>query len=256
MSTLDLTYAVVTVAACFLLAGLTYHRRVLDLQGSLLGFVMGLVIGLLGHLLWLILLLIFLMTAFAATRYKYALKKAMEVAEPDKGRRGFSSVMANGWVPMVVAALSYPNPVIDTFPKSVAAILFLTAISAAASDTIASELGVLSKNVYMITTFKRTRPGINGGVSALGTAAALGAAIYTSVVGWAVLQFTSPNQLLGFPPYYILVPIVMGFTGCQIDSYLGATFENRGMLNKDRVNILSIGAATLMALALVGTIGA
>jgi uncharacterized protein (TIGR00297 family) len=249
MSTLELTEAVVTVAACFLLAGLTYHRKILDLQGSLLGFFMGLVIGLLGHLLWLILLLIFLMTAFAATRYKYALKKAMEVAEPDKGRRGFSSVMANGWVPMVVALLSFPNTWLDTFPKSVAAVLYLTAISAAASDTIASELGVLSKDVYMITTFKRTRPGMNGGVSALGTAAAGAASVYTTTIGWAVLHFT--GQLEAFPLWFMLIPILMGFAGCQIDSILGALFENRGMLNKDRVNILSISAATLLALAVM-----
>ena len=253
MSTLELTEAVVTVAACFLLAGLTYHRKILDLQGSLLGFFMGLVIGLLGHLLWLILLLIFLMTAFAATRYKYALKKAMEVAEPDKGRRGFSSVMANGWVPMVVAVLSVPNQWLDTFPKSVAAVLYLTAISAAASDTIASELGVLSKDAYMITTFKRTRPGMNGGVSVLGTTAALAAAVYTTAIGWAVLYST--GQLAAFPLWFMLIPILMGFGGCQIDSLLGALFENRGMLNKDRVNILSISAATLLALAVVGIWG-
>jgi len=249
MSNPELSYAVVTVAACFLLAGLTYHRKVLDIQGSVLGFVMGLVIGLMGHLLWLILLLLFLMTAFAATRYKYALKKAMEVAEPDKGRRGFSSVMANGWVPMVVALLSFPNPWVDTFPKDVAAVLYLTAISAAASDTIASELGVLSKDVYMITNFKRTRPGINGGVSALGTTAALAAAVYTSTIGWVVLQYS--GQLAEFPLWFMAIPVGMGFAGCQIDSLLGALFENRGMLNKDRVNILSISAATLLALAVI-----
>lgn len=252
----DLVNAVIVVAACTLLAGLTYHRKVLDLQGSLLGFAMGLFIGLMGHLLWLLLLLIFLMTAFAATRYKYALKKELEVAEPDKGRRGFSSVMANGWVPMVVAILSFPNPWLDAFPKDVAAVLFLTAISAAASDTIASELGVLSEKVYLITTFKRVRPGINGGVSLLGTSAALSAAVYTSVVGWLVLKLAAPEQLSGFPLYFIMVPVLMGFLGCQIDSLLGATLENRGMLNKDRVNILSIGAATLMALALMKLLGA
>jgi len=249
MSNLELSYAVVTVAACFLLAGLTYHRKVLDLQGSLLGFLMGLVIGIMGHILWLILLLLFLMTAFAATRYKYALKKAMEVAEPEKGRRGFSSVMANGWVPMVVALLSFPNPLIDTFPKNVAAVMYLTAISAAASDTMASELGVLSKDAYLITTFKRTRPGVNGGVSALGTGAALAAAVYTSTIGWAVLQST--GQLAAFPLWFMLVPVALGFVGCQIDSVLGALFENRGILNKDRVNILSISAATMLALAVM-----
>ncbi len=253
MTTPDLINAVVVVAACILLAGLTYLRKILDLQGSVLGFLMGLVIGLLGSLLWLILLLIFLVTAFAATRYKYSLKSELGAAEPKGGTRGFASVLANGWVPMVVALLSFENPWISTFPKNVAAVLYLTAISAAASDTIASELGVLSGKARLITTGRPCKPGTNGGVSALGTSAALAAAVYTSLVGWAVLLFS--GQLAAFPLWFILLPVAMGFLGCQIDSVLGATLENRGMLNKDRVNILSIGSATLLALALMTAVG-
>ena len=201
-------------------------------------------------LLWLILLLLFLFTAFVATRYKYALKTELGAAEAKGGTRGFASVLANGWVPMVVALLSVENPWISTFPKNVAAVLYLTAISAAASDTIASELGVLSSRTYMITTGKPCKPGINGGISALGTSAALAAAAYTSVVGWVILLIFT-GQLSGFPLWFIAIPVVMGFVGCQVDSILGATLENRGMLNKDRVNILSISAATLLALAVI-----
>jgi len=254
MTTPDLINTVVIVAACFLLSGLAYLRKILDLQGSTLGFVLGLVIGLFGSLLWLILLLLFLFTAFVATRYKYALKTELGAAEAKGGTRGFASVLANGWVPMVVALLSVENPWISTFPKNVAAVLYLTAISAAASDTIASELGVLSSRTYMITTGKPCKPGINGGISALGTSAALAAAAYTSVVGWVILLIFT-GQLSGFPLWFIAIPVVMGFVGCQVDSILGATLENRGMLNKDRVNILSIGAATLLSLALMTAIG-
>ncbi|MEM2870186.1 MAG: DUF92 domain-containing protein [Thermoplasmata archaeon] len=245
----DPVYPALVVAVCLLLAGLTYRKRVLDLHGSALGFFLALIIGLFGHLYWLFLLLIFLITSFVATRYKYSLKEKLQVAEPRGGTRGFASVLANGWVPMVVALLSFENPWVSTFPKGVAAILFLTALSAAAADTIASELGVLSDRAYLITNFSRVKPGTNGGVSALGTAAALGAAVYTSAIGWVVIWFT--GELAAFPVSYILIPISMGFIGCNIDSLLGATLENRGKLNKDRVNILSIGAATLMALAVL-----
>jgi uncharacterized protein (TIGR00297 family) len=254
MTTPDLVRAVVVVAACALLSGLSYQRKVLDLFGSVLGFVMGLVIGLFGDLLWMVLLLIFLFTAFVATRYKYAFKSEIGAAEAKGGTRGFASVLANGWVPMVVALLSFENEWVATFPKNMAAVLYLTAISAAASDTIASELGVLSSKTYMITTGKPCKPGTNGGVSALGTSAALAAAAYTSLVGWVVLLFFS-KQISMLPLWFIAIPVAMGFIGCQIDSLLGATLENRGMLNKDRVNILSIGAATLLALALMSAIG-
>jgi uncharacterized protein (TIGR00297 family) len=153
-----------------------------------------------------------------------------------------------------VALLSFDNPWVATFPKNVAAVLYLTAISAAASDTIASELGVLSSRTYMITTGKPCKPGTNGGVSGLGTSAALAAAAYTSLVGWVVLLVFS-GELSMFPLWFLAIPVAMGFIGCQIDSVLGATLENRGMLNKDRVNILSIGAATLLALALMTAVG-
>ncbi len=247
-----MVYPALVVALCLLLAGLTYHRRVLDLQGAVLGFFLALVIGLFGHLLWLLLLLLFLVTAFVATRYKYALKERLQVAEPKGGTRGFASVLANGWVPMVVAALSLENSWVETFPKGIAAVLYLTALSAAASDTIASELGVLSDRVYLITDFSRVRPGTNGGVSALGTAAALAASFYTSVTGWLVIWFT--GVLSAFPLHFVLIPALMGFAGCNIDSLLGATLENRGKLNKDRVNVLSIGAATLLALAALSVV--
>lgn len=251
--TLDVTNFVIVVLACTLLAILTFAFRILDKKGSLLGFVMGLVIGFFGHLYWLLLLLIFLVTGFAATRYKYSLKKERNVAEGKRGERGFASVLANGWVSMVVAVLSYDNGMLDTFPKDVAAVLFLTSLSAAASDTIASELGSLSDKVYLITNLKKTRPGINGGVSAIGTAAALSAAIYISIVGWLVISPT--GQLSSLPPHLVLIPVLMGFLGCHFDSLLGATLENRGILNKDRVNILSIGAATMLALAMMTLMG-
>jgi len=70
------------------------------------------------------------------------------------------------------------------------------------------------------------------------------------MVGWVVLLIFS-DHLSVFPVWFVVIPVAMGFVGCQIDSLLGAAFENRGMLNKDRVNILSIGAATLLALALI-----
>jgi len=254
MPTLELANVIAVVVGCTILVTLSYLTKILDWQGTALGFVMGLVVGLFGDLLWLVLLLIFLITGFGATRYKYDLKKTRRVAEGKRGERGFASVLANGWVPMVVAVLSYPNDLVDTFPKDIATVLFLTALSSAAADTIASELGSLSDKVYLITTFKKVRAGINGGMSAVGTAAALTAAIYISLVGWLVLWPT--GQLASFPPIYILIPIILGFSGCHIDSLLGATLENRGVLNKDRVNILSIGAATLLALAAMTLLGA
>jgi uncharacterized membrane protein len=44
---------------------------------------------------------------------------------------------------------------------------------------------------------------------------------------------------------------VIGWLGCQIDSYLGALLENRGYLTKGSVNALAItGGVVIMALLL------
>ena len=57
------------------------------------------------------------------------------------------------------------------------AVMFVSTITVAGADTIASEIGVRDKNVYMITNFQKVDPGINGGVSKTGTAVSTLAAL-------------------------------------------------------------------------------
>ena len=241
---------VLTVVTCIALSSIAYYRKILDRNGCILAFVMGMVIGLMGSVVWLVLLLIFLFSSFAATRYRYQLKKKRKVAEPKGGRRGFENVLANGYVPMVIALLTfhYPEP-IPHIDGTVASVMFITAIAAAASDTLASEIGVFAKRTYMITSGKRVRPGINGGVSALGTGAALLAAFYATTIGWGLIFIWSSRLPGNF--YYILIPFLLGFLGCHIDSILGATLENRGQLTGSRVNLLSIFMASFLAYILM-----
>ena len=42
----------------------------------------------------------------------------------------------------------------------------------------------------------------------------------------------------------------MGFVGCQIDSVLGATLENRGIIGKGDVNFISIGISTAFSIGI------
>ncbi len=59
------------------------------------------------------------------------------------------------------------------------------------ADTFASEIGVIDRNVYMITNFKRTVPGVNGGVSLTGEMAALGGSL---IVGIATSSWFQAGQ--------------------------------------------------------------
>jgi uncharacterized protein (TIGR00297 family) len=239
-----------TIATCVALSAIAYAKRILDRNGCILAFIMGMIIGLMGSLVWLVLLLIFLFSSFAATRYRYELKRKRKVAEPKGGKRGFENVLANGYVPMVIALLSFPYPSpIPYIDKTVATVMYITAIAAAASDTLASEIGVFAKRTYMITSWKKVKAGVNGGVSALGTGCALFAAFYATIIGWLLIGLWS--SYLPSNPIYILIPLLLGFLGCHIDSLLGATLENKGMLTGSRVNLLSIFLASFLAYSLM-----
>ena len=250
MVTVEVYAAVLTVLTCTALAVIAYYRKILDRNGCILAFLMGLIIGFFGSVVWLVLLLIFLFSSFAATRYKYELKKKRNVAEAKGGRRGLENVLANGFVPMVIAILSYPFPApIPHIDKTVSTVMFITALSTAASDTLASEIGVFARNTYMITTLKPTKRGINGGVSGLGTSAALFAAFYSASIGWLLITLWGGD--LPANPAFVLMPLGLGFLGCNIDSLLGVIENNSDFLTGSRVNLLSIFSASFLAYILM-----
>jgi len=250
--------ALISLVLCGVLSGLAYKRAVLSLDGTLAAFGVGMVIGVLGDVTWLLLLLFFLLSSFLATRYRFALKEAMGVQEGARGERRAANVLANGFAPMAVAVLSALD--LEALPKGVSGILFLSALASAGADTLASEIGVLSRRVRLITTFEKVPPGTDGGISALGELCALGAALYTAVVGWFALSFLADAYgLLRTMPAsttFILIPIVTGFLGCQIDSVIGATLERRGLVGKMTNNLVSTSTAGALGFVLLQASGA
>jgi len=245
--------ALISLVLCGVLSGLAYKRAVLSLDGTLAAFGVGMVIGVLGDVTWLLLLLFFLLSSFLATRYRFALKEAMGVQEGARGERRAANVLANGFAPMAVAVLSALD--LEALPKGVSGILFLSALASAGADTLASEIGVLSRRTYLITTLKPVPPGTDGGISSLGQLCAIGAALYTALVGWFVLSYVSRmyDLMPTVPeaPAFLVIPVVVGFIGCQIDSVIGATLERRGLVNKKTNNLVSTSAGAVLAYALL-----
>jgi len=229
---------------CLLIAGLARWKNIFDASGIAAAFTVGFVIGWFGDVTWLLVLLIFLSTGFVATKYKFKVKQEMGVQEGRGGERGWANVLATGLVPAAVALLS----VFDLGPlysKQMAGLLFITAVGVAASDTLASELGMLSKKAYLITTGKRVRAGTDGGISAVGQLWAFIASAYVAALGWGVL--TTFSDTLPDEPVWVLIPAIMGFAGCQLDSLMGATVEGKWFVGKHSVNLLSIAIATILA---------
>lgn len=251
----DLPSIIGVTVFCTFLAVVSYKKRIFDLSGSLSAFLVGMVIGLCGNVLWLVLLIVFLMTSFGATKYRFEWKKSEGFQEGSKGERNWRNIAANGAIPTIISFASFVSefasggdPSANWFPKDMASYLFVSSIAVAASDTAASEIGIIDPRVYLITTMKRAKRGVDGGVSLTGQLMAFIAAAYTSVVAYVV--FAAINQDLLAGPPTLFIPMLCGFLGCQIDSVIGATWETRGRIGKLGNNFTSIAIGTLIALAL------
>ena len=187
---------------------LAYKERALSRSGSIAAFFVGftVLIGT-GWRGFLILGVFFASSSFFST-YKKQLKKAAEEKLANTSRRNWAQVAANGGVPSVFS-LAYASTSNELFLYA-----FFVSIAAAAADTWASELGVLSKGKPIkITTLKKCAPGTSGAMSFLGTAAsAAGAAL---IALCALLLFELPVPVL-------LMIGVLGFLGSLVDTLLGA----------------------------------
>ncbi len=222
----------------FLLFITSFKLQILDTPGNISSLGIGLVIGLYGGLSWLLVLLFFMILGVIGTKYKYAAKEARGVAEKRGGKRGWYNVVANGGVPAIIAFVSSEL-------GEMGGVMFVTSLAVASADTLASEIGVLSDRVYLITNpKKKIEPGVDGGVSFLGQEAAFGGALFVSLLAIILMPWTDPDFDLTAVNFFL--PLVFGFLGCQIDSLLGATLERRGYLGKGGVNFVSIALGSIL----------
>jgi uncharacterized protein (TIGR00297 family) len=240
----------IVLLLCGVLASITYYKKLLTLTGSVSAFGVGMLIGVFGDIVWLILLLVFLLSGFAATKYKFAAKEAWGVQEGVKGERKGGNVIAHGLIPAVIAVLAFLSRYFNLplLPTDITGLIFISAISVAAADTLASEIGILSDKTYSIISLNKVSPGTNGGVSWFGQMWAFFGAAFTSIFGWLILHPFSDT--LAESIWIVWIPILVGFLGCQIDSVLGATLEERGVLNKDTVNLVTIAIGAIIAVLL------
>ena len=215
--------------------------NMLDSAGVAAAAFIGLVVGGMGHWTWLLILLAFLRASHKATKWRFEEKKSRNMSESDDGHRGWVNVLANGGLPAIVAAMAFFQ---EDWEFGIW--MFSAAVAVAAADTFASEIGCLDDNVRMITTLKPCEAGLNGGFSATGQKAALlGSAIIGVLVffAWYATNFNS-NVMDGV--YLSILTCIIGWIGCQVDSVLGAVFENRGYLTKGGVNTLAITSGMML----------
>ncbi len=238
---------------CISLGVFAYWRNILNSKGSAAAFVIGLIIAVFANIYWLISLIFFLMVIFAVTKLDYNYKQLHGVAEGIQGERGLRNVLANGSIPALIAVFS---PILGL---PMAGALFICSITIAASDSFANEIGVLSKDAYLITDLShKVRPGTDGGVSSLGQGAAVLGAFIPSMIGWVLISEFNNNLItvttaeqMPMNAYTLFLPVIIGFIGCQIDSVLGATMQRNRLISNDDVNFISISLSILIAMVIL-----
>ena len=247
----DTTMIVLIAFTSLLISGIAFYKKVLDQGGSALAFLICFLSGTLGHWSWLLLLLIFVGSSFLATRFAIVYKMALGVEESDAGTRGGSNVVSNGIVPPIVA-LGYSLGLLE--PEQ-ALVAFTTSIAAASADTMASEIGVLSPSPVMITNLRqKVEPGTDGGVSMEGTLASFLSSISISMISFsAFLLLIEENHAFNsiFKVNFLYISAFFGFFGSIIDSFLGATLENKGFLSNSGVNLCSIMSTVIFSLLIL-----
>lgn len=212
-----------------------YKLHCLSKDGAIAALIVGVLMAIFGSVNSFFIMTFFVIVSFFATMKDIDKKMAMGLQEGQFGERRWRNVAAVSFPPVVITIVHY----FVNFDDTLYTIAFLTSITVAAADTIASEIGIKDPNVYMITTFKRTTPGINGGVSKLGTITSTIIAFVVAALGWLVMT-ASLDWLL-------LLPFLFGVLGNFLDSLFGALLENRGLISKYTNNWSTELIAALLA---------
>jgi uncharacterized protein (TIGR00297 family) len=168
-------------------------------------------------------------------------KTLLGIAEAHGGRRGAGNAIANTGIAAAAAATAA-----FTYAHEAALLAFAAALTAGASDTIASEIGkAYGRSTWLVAPVRRVPAGTSGALSFEGTAAGLVGAV--CLAGIAVGLDVVPGAAL--------IPIVAGATiGSLIESGLGATLEPPGILNNDALNFINTGSAAFAALVISGLV--
>lgn len=214
-SSLQLIIGIVVIAALSLLS---VRIRVLDAPGALTGALISFASLLAGGLSWLFMIIAFVLIGSLLTRFRYEYKMKLGSAQEKGGRRSWQNALANGLVGGVIALAE----IVSNHP--VFAVAYLASISAAMSDTIATEIGLLSssKPRLIYNPRKIVAPGVSGGVSALGELAGLVSAVGLAGFGVVIGVFSLGSTIV----WPVLASVVLSsFIAMNLDSLLGATVQ-------------------------------
>jgi uncharacterized protein (TIGR00297 family) len=213
---IELIVGIVVISA---LAILAFKLRALDMTGSISGAIISFVVFLAGGFAWFFMIVLFVVISSAFTRYRYDYKHRLGMAQEKLGVRSWPNSVANGTVSVIASILWIYSH------SEIFAVMFLCSVAAAMSDTLATEVGLLSHSQprLIIHPKKVVEPGTSGGTTILGDLTALVTSLGMAIIGIVlfVIKTTSiTNAVIAF------VAVGAGsLSGVFFDSFLGASVQ-------------------------------
>jgi uncharacterized protein (TIGR00297 family) len=231
----DFQIIVFAVLVSFAFGYFAFRAKTADLSGLFSIALVGIILLVFADARWLLVMLVFFIMGSAGTRYKFEYKKRIGVEQGHSGARGYRNVFANGII-SCVAAILY-----GIYAEPVFIVMYVGGVATAAADTLASEIGVTGGIPTMITTFKKVPIGTNGGVTWTGELVALLGGFTISLVALALGLIT---------PSMLVICTIAAFVGTNIDSFIGATLENREFFGNAGTNLAATMGGCIFAMAL------
>lgn len=223
-----LTSLISGIVVASILAIYGWRKRSLSPSGAIAAWVVGFLsvsCGLRGYII-----IIFYQIGTKATKYKKAVKATMDSDAAESAVRGMSQVLACSIIAVccaLVHAWFYgAERSIDfkaSWNESCLACAIVSHYATCLGDTLASEIGMLSKSQpIFFWSLRKVPAGTNGGASVLGTAMSV---IGGALIGIGAIILDMLSGLETRPIAMILFSSSCGFVGSLLDSILGATVQ-------------------------------
>jgi len=201
-----------------------YQKRSLSRSGVAGAIILGTLIFGLGGWIWGLLLIAFFVSSSFLSYYREAEKEGLAEKFAKGSQRDLGQALANGGWGAVLAVLYFLRP----DPLLFAA--FVGTMATVNADTWGTEVGVLSPTMPRLVTNGQPVPvGTSGGVTLLGTLAALAGGLFIGLVAFILRQVNSlwqTGQWAWADLWLLLFASLGGLAGCFFDSLLGATVQS------------------------------
>lgn len=206
-----------------LIGGLARWRGMLTTGGVVGSMLIGTIVFSIGGLAWSIVVVVFFVSSSLLSRVSSERKRRVAADKFSKpGARDLFQTMANGGVG-TLAALAY-GLLWRRKPVWLHA-AFVGAFATATADTWATEVGTLAqRQPRLITTGKSVPPGTSGGVTWLGTSAALAGGLMLGLTAALTARRISKDGASSGTGL-VAAGLSGGLFGVLVDSFLGATVQ-------------------------------